>query len=76
MFYILKVKDRDLFFNFDDIVGRYICDIPMLMKMNEEEKNEVIECMMEIVQEINFNSGTEYTKDDLELKKVELKYYD
>lgn len=31
---------------------------------------------MEIVQEINFNSGTEYTKDDLELKKVELKYYD
>lgn len=42
MFYILKVKDRDLFFNFDDIVGRYICDIPMLMKMNEEEKMKLL----------------------------------
>ena len=45
MFYILKVKDRDLFFNFDDIVGRYICDIPMLMKMNEEEKMKLLSIM-------------------------------
>jgi hypothetical protein len=35
-FLIVKVKDKDLYFNADEMEGAYVCDTPMLMNKNKQ----------------------------------------
>lgn len=70
MFYILKIKDRDLFFNADEMIGEYICNIPMLLDL--ETKNSIVKYCPDKI--FSLYNDEEFSKDDLEIKEVELKY--
>ena len=67
-FFIIKVKDNDLYFNADEMEGPYICDTPMLM---DKEQSDII---MESVDELyNFDTNEVFTNNQLEVREVELK---
>jgi hypothetical protein len=66
-FLIVKVKDKDLYFNADEMEGPYVCDTPMLM--NKEQADSIMEYAIELY---NYDTDDMYTNDQLEIKEVEL----
>jgi hypothetical protein len=67
-FLIVKVKDQDLYFNADEMEGPYVCDTPMLM--NKEQADSIMEYADELY---NYDTDDQFTKDQLEIREVELK---
>jgi hypothetical protein len=66
-FLIVKVKDKDLYFNADEMEGPYVCDTPMLM--NKEQADSIMEYAIELY---NYDTDEQFTNDQLEIKEVEL----
>jgi len=73
-FLIVKVKDRDLYFNADEMEGPYVCSTPMLMD------KDVADSIMEYAIKL-YNYDTEmlrkkldeqFTNNDLEIREVEV----
>jgi hypothetical protein len=64
--YIVKVKNKDLYFNADEMEGPYICNTPMLM--DKEQAESVIKYCHELYDFDNFD--TKYTPEDLEIRQV------
>ena len=66
-FLIVKVKDKDLYFNADEMEGPYVCDTPMLM--NKEQADSIMEYAIELY---NYDTDEQFTNDQLEVREVEL----
>ncbi len=66
-FLIVKVKDKDLYFNADEVEGAYVCDTPMLM--NKEQADSIMEYAIELY---NYDTDDMYTNDQLEVREVEV----
>jgi hypothetical protein len=66
-FLIVKVKDKDLFFNADEVEGPYVCDTPMLM-----DKTQADSIMKYAIEVYNYDTNDVYTNDQLEVREVEL----
>jgi hypothetical protein len=64
--YIVKVKNKDLYFNADEMEGPYICNTPMLM--DKEQAESVIKYCYELYDFDNFDN--KYTPEDLEIRQV------
>jgi hypothetical protein len=69
-FLIVKVKDKDLYFNADEMEGAYVCDTPMLM--NKEQADSIMEYADELCNYDNYDANEVFTKDQLEVREVEL----
>lgn len=65
-YFIIKLKDHDLFFNAEGI-GEYICGTPMLM--DKEQADDVMK-YSDIFYDIN--GVTTYSKDQFEIREVSL----
>jgi hypothetical protein len=65
---VVKVKDRDLFFNADEMMGEYVSKTPMLL-----DKQQVDSIMKYCIDIHNFDTDELFTNDDLEVREVELK---
>jgi ABC-type transport system involved in Fe-S cluster assembly fused permease/ATPase subunit len=66
-FLIVKVKDRDLYFNADEMEGAYVCDTPMLM--DKAQADSIMQYANELY---NYDTDEQFTNDQLEIKEVEL----
>ena len=66
-FLIVKVKDKDLYFNADEMEGAYVCDTPMLM--NKEQADSIMEYAIELY---NYDTDEQFTNNDLEIREVEV----
>jgi hypothetical protein len=66
-FLIVKVKDRDLYFNADEMEGPYVCNTPMLM--DKEQADSIMEYAIELY---NYDTDDMYTNHQLEIREVEL----
>jgi hypothetical protein len=69
-FLIVKVKDRDLYFNADEMEGAYVCNTPMLM--DKEQADSIMEYADELCNYDNYDANEVFTKDQLEVREVEL----
>lgn len=77
--YVVKVKNEDLFFNADEMVGEYISPLPLVVP-----KETAYDIMRFAPDEIpieqpfyglKFNSEKKsYSKSDLEIKKIKIVY--
>jgi hypothetical protein len=72
---VVKVKDKDLFFNADEGMGEYVCSIPMLFHKEMEDTIMIQLRKCQFYDEIYHldNMDEVYTNDQLEIKEVELK---
>lgn len=66
---VVKVKNKDLFFNADEGMGEYVCSIPMLL--DKEQSDSIMKHCQEIY---DIDTDDVYTNQDLEVREVELKY--
>jgi hypothetical protein len=66
-FLVVKVKDKDLYFNSDEMEGPYVCDTPMLM-----DKDQVDWIMKHCDELYNYDSDVVFTNNDLEIREVEV----
>lgn len=66
-FLIVKVKDKDLYFNADEMEGAYVCDTPMLM--DKAQADSIMEYAIELY---NYDTDDMYTNDQLEVREVEV----
>jgi hypothetical protein len=66
---VVKVKNKDLFFNADEGMGEYVCSIPMLL--DKEQADSIMKHCQEIY---DIDTDDVYTNQDLEVREVELKY--
>jgi len=67
---VIKVKDKDLFFNADEAMGEYVCSTPMLL-----DKDQVDSIMKYCPDKIwNCEDDTSENKDQLEVKDVTLDF--
>ncbi len=66
-FLIVKVKDKDLYFNADEMEGAYVCDTPMLM--NKDQANSIMAYAIELY---NYDTDEQFTNDQLEVREVEV----
>ncbi len=64
---VVKVKDKDLFFNADEM-GEYVCEMPMLM--DKYMADSIMKHCPEVYHIDNMDEV--YTNDQLEIKEVEL----
>lgn len=65
---VVKVKDKDLFFNADEGMGEYVCNTPLLL-----DKEMADSIMMHCHEIYHFDDMDEmYTNEQLEVKEVEL----
>jgi hypothetical protein len=69
---IVKVKNKDLYFNADEMEGPYVCKTPMLL--SKEEADSIIKYCDELYSYENFDES--YKSEDLEIKTVEIKIID
>ena len=66
-FLVVKVKDKDLYFNADEMEGPYVCDTPMLMCKDGADS------IMKYCDELyNYDSDEKFTNNDLEIREVEV----
>jgi hypothetical protein len=66
-FLIVKVKDKDLYFNADEMEGPYVCNTPMLMDKDQADS------IMKYADELyNYDTDDMYTNDQLEVREVEV----
>ena len=65
---VVKVKDKDLFFNADEGMGEYVCTTPMLL--DKEQADSIMKYCKEVY---HIDSEEVFTNDQLEIKEVELK---
>ena len=66
-FLVVKVKDKNLYFNADEMEGPYVCDTPMLMGKDQ------VDWIMKYCDELyNYDSGVVFTNNDLEIREVEV----
>jgi hypothetical protein len=66
-FLIVKVKDRDLYFNADEMEGPYVCSTPMLM-----DKDVADSIMKYTIELYNYDTDEQFTNNDLEIREVEV----
>jgi hypothetical protein len=66
-FLIVKVKDRDLYFNADEMEGPYVCNTPMLM-----DKDVADSIMKYAIELYNYDTDEQFTNNDLEIREVEV----
>jgi hypothetical protein len=66
-FLIVKVKDKDLYFNADEMEGAYVCNTPMLM--DKEQADSIMEYAIELY---NYDTDEQFTNNDLEIREVEV----
>jgi hypothetical protein len=66
-FLIVKVKDRDLYFNADEMEGAYVCSTPMLM--DKDVADSIMEYAIELY---NYDTDEQFTNNDLEIREVEV----
>lgn len=69
---VVKVKDKDLFFNADEAMGEYICSTPMLL-----DKDQADSIMRYCPSKIWLYGDSEdewINKDQLEVKEVTLNF--
>ena len=63
---VVKVKNRNLFFNADEGMGDYVCETPMLL--DKEQADSIIKYAIDIYS----IDGEKFTNADLEVKSVKL----
>jgi hypothetical protein len=68
---VIKVKDKDLFFNADEAMGEYVCSTPMLLD-KEQADSIMMYCPDKIW--ICDNKDEWVNKDQLEVKEVTLNF--
>ena len=66
-FLIVKVKDKDLYFNADEMEGAYVCNTPMLM--DKAQTDSIMEYAIELY---NYDTDEQFTNNDLEIREVEV----
>ena len=66
-YFIIKLKDHDLFFNTDEGIGEYICDTPMLM---DKQQVDAVMKYSDIFYDID--GVTTYNKDQVEVREASL----
>jgi len=66
-FLVVKVKDKDLYFNTDEMEGPYVCDTPMLM--GKDQADSIMKYCDELY---NYDSDVVFTNNDLEIREVEV----
>ena len=64
--YVVKVKDKDLYYNADEGMGDYICDVPLIL--DKEQAEAVIKYTDSI---FDLDGTTEYLNSDLEVKQMQ-----
>jgi len=71
---VIKVKDKDLFFNADEAMGEYVCSTPMLL--DKDQADSIMKyCPDKIWNYHDAAIGNEdewVNKDQLEVKEVTL----
>ena len=78
---VIKVKDKDLFFNADEAMGEYVCSTPMLLA--KDQADSIMKYCPDKIW--NYNAGSlnhsnqtsedEYvSKNQLEVKEVTLNF--
>ena len=68
--FVVKVKDQDLFFNADEMMGEFICEAPMLL--NKFQADDIMKyCPDEI---FHLDEDKYFSKKDLEIRQVELNF--
>jgi hypothetical protein len=68
---VIKVKDKDLFFNADEAMGEYVCSTPMLLDKDQADS------IMKYCPDKIWTYGDEdewVNKDQLEVKEVTLNF--
>lgn len=65
-YHVVKIKNKDLFFNADEGMGEYVCPTPMLL--DEDQANSIMKYCDKIFSE----NGVKYTNSDLEIREVQL----
>lgn len=66
-FFVVKVKDRDLFFNADEMIGEYVCDTPMLLD------KEGVESIMKYCDRVHHMDNDEvFYNHHLEVREAQL----
>ena len=69
-YFIIKVKDKDLFYNEDSIMEQFVCDIPILLTKKESEI-----LMRDFKGDIyTRNEKYKFSKEDLEVKEVQITF--
>ena len=66
-FLVVKVKDKDLYFNSDEMEGTYVCDTPMLI--GKDKADSIMKYCDELY---NYDSDVVFTNNDLEIREVEV----
>jgi hypothetical protein len=68
---VIKVKDKDLFFNADEAMGEYVCSTPMLL--DKDQADSIMKyCPYKIW---TYGDENEWVnKDQLEVKEVTLNF--
>ena len=69
-FLIVKVKDKDLYFNADEMEGAYVCNTPMLM--DKDQADSIMKYADELCNYDNYDADEVFTKDQLEVREVEV----
>lgn len=85
--YVVKVKDKDLFFNANDMMGEYICDFPLVV--DKETADNIMKFAPSIMfyepiipSHFNDTPKNKWTPEDvekihigeLEIKKIKIVY--
>lgn len=70
IYFAIKIKNQNLFWNSSDVLGDYISESPYLMK-TKKEAEEVLNFLDNTYNEI---TNEEFSADDYELVQVELKF--
>ena len=68
--YVIKVKDKDLYVSFDDVLDYHLSEIPYIMKEKEEVDGTYEHCDPE---NSNFCKDEKVQYGDLEIREVEIK---
>lgn len=66
--YVIKVKDKDLYFNADEGMGEVICEIPLIM--DKQQADFIISYSYNIY---DIDGQNVYKTNDLEIREVEIK---
>ena len=72
-YFIIKAKNKELFYNYDDAIGNFMCDTPALL--NKELADIIWEGSTKGYHDVSNETETNiYYKRNIEIKEIELKY--
>jgi len=69
---VIKVKDKDLFFNADEAMGDYVCSTPLLL--DKEQADSIMKYCPDTIWKYGGDEDELINKDQLEVKEVTLNF--